>query len=85
MADCCKLLGAGILFSCSCLGTSGKKCSYKPPTRQVSFSVLHLFKDNTFKENGLSYIFQAIAFFQKGAGPTCLSTGDRIQGLKLKE
>ena len=85
VADCYKLLDAGILCSCSCLCRSGKKCSYKPPTRKVSFSVLQLFKDNTFEENGLSYISQAIAFFQKGAGPACLSTGNRTQGLKLKE
>ena len=96
VAGCCKLLGAGILCSCSCPCRSGHDVPINLPRDKCyslfcNFSCLYEWKSATpLKVRALRmgypvYFRLPATFFHKGAEPAWLSTGNRAQGLALKD
>ena len=84
---CCKLLGVGILCSCSCPRMSGRDVPVNLPQDKcysLFRNFLSLYKwtlKGQSLENRLSCIFQAIdnILLQTGTEPAWLSTGNRAQ------
>ena len=95
-AECCKFLGVGVLCSCSYPGRSGHNDPINLQQDNCYFlfcnfvslcewkSVIYL-KVRVLRMSYHLYFRLQATFYHKGAEPVWLSTGNRAQGLALKE